>query len=188
MNQLASPGQLRMAFWRWALFIVPLTVLLGFASVQIAGSADENRWFQALIKPDAQPPGWAFGAAWAILYIMIGFAVSLVLNARNARLRWVGVGFWMAQLALNLFWSIFFFGMHQVTGAFYLIIVIFIVSTITTLIFGRIRALAAWLMVPYLAWLCFASILNKQIDTLNPDAETLIVPAAQSSGALPPSQ
>ncbi|MEO1044310.1 MAG: TspO/MBR family protein [Pseudomonadota bacterium] len=188
MNELASPGQLRMAFWRWALFIVPLTALLGFASAQIAGTGEDNPWFAALVKPDAQPPGWAFGAAWAVLYVMIGFAVSLVLNARNAPMRWVAVGFWVAQLALNLFWSLYFFGMHQVTSAFYLLLAIFVLAMITTLMFGRIRALAAWLMVPYLAWLCFASILNKQIDTLNPDAETLIVPASQSGGALPPSQ
>lgn len=186
MNELASPGQLRMAFWRWALFIVPLTVLLGFASAQIAGTGEDNRWFAALVKPDAQPPGWAFSAAWAVLYIIIGFAVSLVLNARNAKLRWLAVVFWFSQLMLNLFWSILFFGMHNVNAAFYLIIIIFILSTITTLMFGRIRALAAWLMVPYLAWLCFASILNKQIDTLNPDAERLIVPAV--GGALPPAQ
>ncbi|MEM1133210.1 MAG: TspO/MBR family protein [Pseudomonadota bacterium] len=188
MNELASPGQLRMAFWRWALFIVPLTVLLGFASAQFAGTGEENPWFAALIKPDAQPPGWAFPVAWAVLYVMIAFAVSLVLNARNAPGRWLAVLFWVSQLVLNLFWSILFFGMHQVSGAFYLLVTIFILATITTLLFGKVRALAAWLMVPYLVWLCFASILNKQIDTLNPDAETLIVPAAQSGGALPPSQ
>ena len=67
MNQIASKGQLRMSLLRWILLIVPVTVLLGFTFSQFANSGEENRWFQALAKPSAQPPGWAFGAAWALL-------------------------------------------------------------------------------------------------------------------------
>ncbi|MEZ5707999.1 MAG: TspO/MBR family protein [Blastomonas sp.] len=186
MNEIASPLQLRMAFLRWALFFVPLFVLLGFASAMLAGSGEENRWFAALAKPDAQPPGWVFGVAWTFLYILTGLAFTLVFCARGARLRGLALILFVAQFALNLFWSPYFFGMHQVTGAFYLIILILVVAMATTMAFGRIRALAAWFMVPYLAWLCFAAILNKQIDTLNPDAETLIVPRGGQTFTLPP--
>ncbi len=181
MAELASRTQLRMSFLRWALFIVPLIVLLGFMSGQLAGSGEENRWFQMLEKPAAQPPGWIFGAAWTILYVSIGFALTLVICARGARLRALAIFLFVVQLALNLFWSPFFFGMHQVTYAFYLIIFIFLTATATTLVFGRIRTFAAWLMVPYLAWLCFAAILNKQIDELNPDAEILQAPRSSQS-------
>ena len=180
MNQIASRGQLRMSLVRWALFVVPTVMLLGFLSGQLAGSGEEDRWFMALTKPDAQPPGWLFGVAWTILYALMGLAFAMILHARGARLRGLAIALFVGQLALNLAWSPLFFGMHQVTTAFWLLIAILVAAFVTTLVFGRIRKAAAWLMVPYLAWLCFAAILNKQIDALNPDAETLVVPAAST--------
>lgn len=177
MSQLASPGQLRMSLMRWALFVVPLVVFLGFLSGSISGSAEENRWYQELVKPDAQPPGWVFPVAWTILYFMTGLALAIVLNARGAPQRMLGIGLFVGQFALNLMWSPLFFGRHQVSTALYLIIAMLLVALATTFVFGRIRKSAAWLMVPYLAWLCFASILNYQIDQLNPEAERLYVPA-----------
>lgn len=194
MTELASRSQLRLSFLRWAMLTVPLTLLLGFMSTHIADPANDNAWFQSLVKPAAQPESWVFGAAWTMLYLLIALALAIVLNARSARLRWIGVSLWCAQFLLNLIWSPLFFGAHQVTTAFYLIIVIFILSMATVIVFGRIRSLAAWLMVPYLAWLCFAAILNKQIDDLNPGAATKIVPrsyelpASSAGGALPPPQ
>ena len=169
-----------MSLLRWVLFVVPLVVLLGFLSGQIAGSGEENRWFSGLTKPDAQPPSWAFGAAWTVLYIMMGTAFAMILHARGAPLRGVAIVLFLFQFALNLFWMPLFFGMHQVSAAFWLLVTIFLTALATTLVFGRIRKAAAWLLVPYLAWLCFAGILNKQIGWLNPNAETLVVPAARS--------
>ncbi len=180
MNQLASPSQLRMSFLRWALFVVPAIMFLGFLSGAVSGSGDENSWFAELIKPDAQPPGWVFGAMWTALYLMIAFAFSMILHARGARSRGLAIGLFMAQFLLNLSWSPIFFGRHQVTMAFYLILLILVLAIATTVVFGRVRKAAAWLMVPYLVWLSFASILNFQIDRLNPDAEGLYVPAASS--------
>jgi benzodiazapine receptor len=187
MNEIASPMQLRLAFLRWALLFVPLVVLLGFGVSNFSGSGEENRWFQALVKPEAQPPGWAFGVAWSILYVMMGLAVTVVVTARGARLRGLAVLLFFVQLALNLAWPIVFFRMHLVTGGFYLTVGVFVAAFATTIVFGRIRPLAAWLMVPHLAWLCFASVLNKQIDELNPDAEQLVVPRdAQRIQLAPP--
>ena len=180
MNQIASKGQLRMSLLRWILFVVPITVLLGFTFSQFANSGEENRWFQSLVKPAAQPPGPVFGVAWAALYTMMGTAFAMVLHARGAPLRVPAIILYLLQFALNLFWPVLFFGMHQVAAAFWLLVIIFVIALGTTLTFGRIRKAAAWLMVPYLAWLCFAAILNKQIDWLNPGAETLVVPAARS--------
>jgi tryptophan-rich sensory protein len=111
---------------------------------------------------------------------MTGLAFAIVLNARGAPQRMLGIGLFLAQFILNLAWSPLFFGRHQVTSAFYLIILIFIAALATTFVFGKIRRSAAWLMVPYLAWLSFAMILNYQIDQLNPDAERLYVPAVTS--------
>jgi translocator protein len=178
MSQLASPGQLRMSLVRWALFVVPAVMLLGFLSGIVSGSGEENSWYQELVKPEAQPPGWLFPVAWTILYFMTGLAFAIVLNARSAPQRALGIGLFLLQFVLNLMWSPLFFGQHQVTSAFYLIVLMLVMAIATTFVFGKIRKSAAWLMVPYLAWLSFASILNYQIDQLNPDAERLYVPAA----------
>ncbi|MGB5077809.1 MAG: TspO/MBR family protein [Sphingorhabdus sp.] len=180
MNQLASASQLRMSFLRWALFVVPGIMFLGFLSGAVSGSGEENSWFATLIKPEAQPPGWVFGVTWSVLYLLIGVAFSMILHARRANGRGLAIGLFLAQLLLNLSWSPLFFGQHKVTVAFYLILVILVLAIATTFAFGRIRKAAAWMMVPYLVWLSFASILNYQIDQLNPDAESLYVPAANT--------
>ena len=178
MNQLASASQLRMSYLRWALFVVPAILFLGFLSGAVSGSGEDNSWFATLIKPEAQPPGWVFGVTWSGLYFLVGVAFSMILHARGANGRGLAIGLFLSQLVLNLLWSPLFFGQHKVTTAFYLILVILALAIASTFAFARIRKAAAWLMVPYLVWLSFASILNFQIDQLNPDAESLYVPAA----------
>lgn len=177
--EIASKGQLRLAFLRWAIVTVPFILLLGFASGRLVPSGDENLWYQMLQKPAETPPGWVFPVAWTTLYILMGLALAIIINARGSRLRGLGLTLFGLQLAANLCWSPLFFGAHQVFWALVLIVVIFLLALATTLVFGRIRKSAAWLMVPYLVWLSFATILNYKIDALNPNAETL-VPAQQA--------
>ncbi len=117
-----------MSLLRWILFVVPVVMLLGFLSGQIVGSPEENGWFQGLVKLDAQPPGWMFGVAWTILYAMMGTALAMILHARSAPLRAVAVIMFLIQFMMNLFWSPLFFGMHQVSAAFWLLIAIFAVG------------------------------------------------------------
>lgn len=181
MSQLASPGQLRMSLLRWALFVVPAVMLLGWLSGIVSGSGSDNAWYQELVKPDLQPPGWVFGVVWPVLYFMTGIAFAIVLNARGAPQRGLAIGLFMAQFAVNLFWSPLFFGKHEVSTAFYVILLMFALAVAATFIFARVRKAAAWLMVPYLAWLSFAAGLNYRIDQLNPDAERLYVPAASAN-------
>lgn len=181
MSELALPGQLRWAFARRALLCVPLVLLLGIASGRLSGSGYGNPWFDALVKPEIMPPGWAFGAAWTTLYILMGLAVAMILNARGAPGRSLAVSLFVIQLLVNLSWSPIFFAAHQVSTALWIIIILFMLATATTVLFARIRITAAWLMVPYLLWLCFATALNYEIDRLNPNAETLVAtsPKAQ---------
>ena len=180
MNEIASKGQLRLSYLRWALFIVPTVVFLGFLSGRVANSGFGNPWFDVLIKPALMPPGWVFPVAWTILYILMALALAMVLDARGARGRPVAVLLFLIQFVGNLAWSPLFFAAHKVTSALYLIVAILLVATVTTLMFGRIRSMAAWLMVPYLCWLGFASGLNYEIGRLNPDAETLAAPALRT--------
>lgn len=173
MGQIASQSQLRMAFVRRALVLVPLILLLGMVSGWLANSGYGNPWFDALRKPAIMPPGWAFGVAWTILYVLMGFALALVVSARGARGRRVAIAFFAVQLVLNLAWSPLFFAAHQVTAALALIGILLVVVVMTTWRFLRIRPIAGLLLLPYLAWLIFATVLNFELMRLNPDAETL---------------
>ena len=180
MSELASPGQLRWSYARWALVSVPAVVLLGFTSGRLANSGDGNPWFDALAKPAIMPPGWAFGLAWTILYVLMGLALAMILNARGARGRGVAITLFALQFLVNLAWSPLFFAAHQVTAAFWTILVMLALAIAATLAFGRIRSAAVWLMLPYLLWICFAALLNYRFDTLNPQAETLVPTASKT--------
>lgn len=180
MNQLASSSQLRISLLRWALFVIPVIMLLGSLSGAISGSTTKNAWYQTLIQPAAQPPGWVFGVVWPTLFFMMGLAFAMVLHARGARDRTPAIALFVTQFLINLTWSPVFFHYHKVTAAFYIILAMLVMAIATTVAFARVRKAAAWLMLPYLVWISFASILNFQIDNLNPDAESLYVPAVTS--------
>lgn len=174
MTAIASRSQLRLSFMRYALIVVPLVLLLGILSGRLANSGYSNPWFTALAKPAIMPPGWVFGVAWTLLYILIGFAFALILHARGARGRGPAVGLFVVQLLLNYAWSPLFFAAHKVTLALGVIAAMFLIVAVTTYLFAHIRKTAALLMLPYLAWLGFAATLNYQILVLNPGAESLV--------------
>ena len=172
MSEIAAPGQLRAAFLRWALFIVPGILFLGFFSGQMAGSGPGNPWFIALTKPAIYPPPAAFGIVWSILYVMMGIALTLVITARGAPGRSEAIAAFVVQLLLNLAWTPLFFAAHKITAALILLVVLDISVVITIVLFRRVRPMAALLLLPYLAWALFATALNWQFLSANPDAET----------------
>lgn len=171
MNELASPGQLRGSLARWGLVLVPGVLLLGMVSGRVAGSGPGNAWFDALEKPSLYPPPVVFGIVWTVLYLLMGFALTLVASARGARGRGAAVGVFAFQLALNLAWSPLFFAAHQITAALVLLVVLDVAVVVTIVLFRRIRPMAAVLLVPYLAWILFATALNWQFLSANPDAD-----------------
>ncbi|WP_033921365.1 TspO/MBR family protein [Sphingomonas sp. 37zxx] len=180
MRELASRGQLRLSFLRWAMVTVPAIVLLGFLSGRIAPTGSQNPWYMALARPDWQPPGWAFPVAWTTLYLLMGVALAIVLNARGARGRGLAIGLFIVQLLANLAWAPLFFGAHMVSFAVIHIAIILVLAIATTFLFSRVRTLAAWLLVPYLCWLSFALLLSWEIDRLNPNGETLVPSGAST--------
>ncbi|MBO9623989.1 MAG: tryptophan-rich sensory protein [Sphingomonas sp.] len=175
MSEIASKGQLRLAYLRWAIVTVPFILLLGFASGRLAPSGSENPWFVRLTKPEIMPPDWAFPVAWTIIYVLLGLALAMVINARRAPGRGLALTVFAVQLAINLAWSPVFFGMHQVTTALIMIVALIVLVLLTFVLFWRVRKGAALLLLPYLGWLCFAGVLNYEIDRLNPDAASLVL-------------
>ncbi|MBX7495497.1 tryptophan-rich sensory protein [Qipengyuania sp. 6B39] len=178
MNTLASRGQLRASFIRWALFTVPLIVLLGFLAGTL-GSA-QTPWFAALEKPSIFPePKW-FGIVWTILYVMIGLAVAIVASAWGARGRKVALWVFALHFLLNLAWSPTFFGAQQITAALVILVLIDLTLLAVIALFWKVRRPAALLLLPYLAWVLFATVLNYEFLRLNPDADS----GAQGDGAV----
>lgn len=179
MTELASPAQLRASLLRWALFTVPLILLLGSLSGAMAGSGSGNPWFADLVKPSLYPPPATFGIVWSILYVLMGLALAMVITARGAPGRNTAIGVFVAQLVLNLAWSPLFFALHQITAALALLVVLDLVVIATLVLFYKVRPLAAALLVPYLAWALFATALNWQFLEANPAAD-----GAENSGAV----
>ena len=178
MTELASPGQMRASFLRWALFVVPGILFLGFFSGQLAGSGSDNVWFVDLVKPSLYPPPQVFGIVWSVLYVVIGIALTLVISARGAPGRGLAIGAFMVQLLLNLAWSPLFFGAHQMVAALALLVVLDLAIVVTIVLFRRVRPLAAWLLLPYLAWCLFATLLNWQFLEANPGGQPPVVDVA----------
>jgi len=149
----------------WVL-TVPGILLLGWASGWLSNSGYRNYWFDTLHLPWFMPPGWAFGVAWTILYILMGVAVGLVLASDSPGKR-AALTLFAVQLILNLAWSPVFFAAHQIRAALVIIVVLIATVALTILFFWRVRRVAGLLLLPYLAWLLFAAELNFTILRLN---------------------
>ncbi|MFL6722858.1 MAG: TspO/MBR family protein [Sphingomicrobium sp.] len=147
---------------------MPLVLGVGMLSGQLSNSGYGNQWFDALAKPAAMPPGWAFGVAWTILYVLLGLALALLWTAERSPRRSAALKLFLAQLTLNFAWSPLFFGLHMAGAALGLIVAIAALTFAATAASAIVRPAAAWLMVPYLAWLSFATFLNYEIVRLNP--------------------
>ncbi|WP_298304138.1 TspO/MBR family protein [uncultured Erythrobacter sp.] len=167
MNFLASKAQLRASFARWSLFMVPLIVLLGFLGGQL-GSPD-TVWFQSLAKPAIFPPPAAFGIVWTILYVMIGLSVALVASAWGAHGRGIAIIAFAIHFVGNLSWTFAFFGMQNMTAGLGILIFTTLTLLVVLWLFWRVRRLAAIILLPYLAWVAFASVLNWQFLVENPN-------------------
>jgi tryptophan-rich sensory protein len=122
-------------------------------------------WYATLTKPPIAPPNWVFGPVWTTLFLLMGIAAYFVwrtgVRSRSA-LQIFGI-----QLALNVLWSLIFFGLQNPGAAFIEIILLWLAIVWTIYAFSRHSKLAAWLLVPYIAWVSFASVLNYFIWVLN---------------------
>ncbi len=167
MNILASPAQLRASFLRWALFMVPLVLLIGYTASQFGGP--NTAWFAGLVKPAIYPPPAAFGIVWTVLFVLIGLSMALVASAWGAAGRGLALAAFAVHFLVTQSWTAFFFGMQDMMAAL-MVIGLGIASLLIALaLVLRVRRKAGLLLLPYLAWLCFAGVLNYQFIVANPD-------------------
>lgn len=178
MSALASTGQLRAGVLRWALVFVPLFILLGSLSGLLSMSGPENPWFAALEKPAIYPPPQTFGIVWTILYAMMGLAMAIVVSARGAPGRGIAITAFALQFLVNLAWSPVFFAAHQLTGALIVIVVLDVLVVATVVLFWRVRPVAGLLLLPYVAWIFFATFLNWTFLEANPALDGVEGPRA----------
>lgn len=148
-----------------------LAIFLGgslLASLLGASSGGSDSWYAALNKPPWTPPGWLFGPVWTLLYVAMAAAAFLVWRTRGgfggARRE---LGLYAVQLALNAAWSPLFFGAHRPGLALFDIGLLWLVLAALVPLFFRVRRAAGLLLVPYLAWVTFASALNLSIVLRN---------------------
>ena len=170
MSEIASPGQLRAALLRWSLFLAPLLLLVGRLVGLLSGSGEGNLWFFGLAKPSLYPPPAVFPIVWSLLYLMMGVALAMIVTARGAPGRGAAIAVFVVQFLLNLAWSPVFFAMHQIDAALGVLALLDLALIITVFLFYKVRPLAAWLLLPYLAWALFATALNWQFLEANPVA------------------
>jgi tryptophan-rich sensory protein len=167
MNVLASKAQLRASFLRWALFMVPLVLLIGFTAGQLGGP--DTPWFAGLVKPSIYPPPAVFGIVWSILFVLIGLSLALVASAWGAAGRGLALGVFAVQFLVTQSWSAVFFGMQDMQGGLIVIGVAGVLLLAALPLFWRVRRAAALLLLPYLGWVCFAGALNYAFIEANPD-------------------
>lgn len=152
-------------------FWLPLALflLLVFAVAGIGGAATSSSvggWYQTLAKPSFNPPDWIFGPVWTTLYALMALAAALAWRRGGARRRPAIIWFCI-QLALNLGWSLLFFGLQMIGAALICLILLWPAIAVTLRHFWAIDRLAGLLLVPYLAWVGFAGVLNLMIWRLN---------------------
>lgn len=125
-------------------------------------------WYASLAKPSFSPPNWVFGPVWTTLYALMGVALYLIwMKGLKKRASRQAVTVFAIQLTLNALWSIVFFGGHSILGGLVVIAALWLLIILTIVKFWKISKTAGWLLLPYLAWVSFAAILNASLFKLN---------------------
>jgi tryptophan-rich sensory protein len=152
--------------------LVKLLVSLAASSAagaigSIATITNIPTWYAALEKPFFNPPNWVFGPVWTTLYVLMGISLYLAWTTSYKKPKKWAYSAFGVQLVLNTLWSLVFFGLHQPWAAVVIIALLLVSIVMTIKLFWPISKPAAYLLVPYLAWVMFASVLNTAVALLN---------------------
>ncbi len=149
------------------LFVSILVCLSAGAVGGIFTSTSVRSWYPLLVKPGFTPPSWVFGPVWTVLYVLMGISLFFVWKKKKKILSCAGTWWFSAQLVLNVLWSVLFFGVRSPLLGMIDILLLLVTIVVTMLSFWRVSKSAAWLLLPYLLWVSFATILNVAFVVLN---------------------
>ncbi|MBU0546547.1 tryptophan-rich sensory protein [Patescibacteria group bacterium] len=125
-------------------------------------------WYSTLIKPNFNPPSWIFGPVWTALYTLMGISLYLVwskgFHTKNVK---PAVQLFVVHLVFNSLWSIAFFGLKNIALALLIIIILWTMIAYLIKLFWKINKKASYLLIPYILWVSFATVLNYSIWILN---------------------
>ncbi|KAJ7513914.1 hypothetical protein O6H91_23G048700 [Diphasiastrum complanatum] len=147
---------------------IAIPVAAGFAVATLGGGGDSD-WYRSLDKPPWTPPNWVFPVMWTALYILMGVASWLVWKQGGFKAQGLPLGFYIAQLVLNLLWTPLFFGLHRFALAFAGIVLLWVVILVTIVLFWHVNHNAAYLLLPYIIWVTLAASINLYIWIKNPN-------------------
>ncbi|MCA6451033.1 MAG: tryptophan-rich sensory protein [Chitinophagaceae bacterium] len=157
-----------MANFNWQKLAASVLFTVGIGSLGgIFTISEIPGWYAGLQKPSFNPPNWVFGPVWSTLYLMMGISLYLVWKKPRSVMRNVALLLFMIQFLLNFFWSILFFNQHLIGAALLEIVLMWLFILLTIVWFARLSKTAAWLLVPYLCWVSFATVLTAAIWKLN---------------------
>lgn len=145
-----------------------LAVAFAAAAVGAVASVQAASFYAQLVRPSWAPPGSVFGPVWSVLYALMGVAAWLVWREPKEGRHALPLALFVAQLAVNALWSWLFFAWHLGAWAFADVLLLFVLIAATTIAFWRVRPLAGILLLPYLAWVGFASALTWSVWQRNP--------------------
>ena len=145
-----------------------LALVFVTATVGAIASVEAASFYAQLARPAWAPPGWVFGPVWTLLYLMMGFAAWQVWRTRGFARARLALGLFCLQLAVNALWSWLFFAWHLGALAFAEVLLLWGLVLATVVSFWRASRLAGILLLPYLAWVSFASVLTYTVWQMNP--------------------
>ena len=151
--------------WKKLILCVLIPLLVGGLSALL--TKVNMQLFDYVNKPPLSPPGWLFPVVWTILYILMGVASYAVLVSEDRVKRRTALFVYGLQLFFNFFWSVIFFNVQNYLFAFIWLVILFALIVLTTALFYRIKNVAGYLLLPYIAWVSFAGYLNYGIYILN---------------------
>jgi tryptophan-rich sensory protein len=147
--------------------LLVVCAIICFAPGIVGSQFRPGQWYDTMRKPALTPPGWVFPVVWNLLYLMMAVALFLVLRKRGIGGAPVAVALFAIQLILNGVWSWLFFGLHRPDLSLIEIGMLWLFILLSMIAFWRVRPLAGALLLPYFAWVSFASYLNFQFWSLN---------------------
>ncbi|MFI3300432.1 MAG: TspO/MBR family protein [Candidatus Gastranaerophilales bacterium] len=128
----------------------------------------DYNFLNELVKPVFQPPAWVFSPVWLTLYTLMAVSFIIILAEKSNKLKPLAISVFIIQLLLNLSWTPIFFGYYNIKLALLICVSLTLLVAFMIYIFYKISRISAFLLLPYLIWLIFASVLNLAFVILNP--------------------